>query len=132
MKSGSTRSKRWKLPKGASYCKRFVPRKIRVPAYRDAAHLLMEIQAKWLSNFRHSKPRGSGKWRLVHGLIGGYEHAWLENDYQVLDPNRDPGRVFLKADYYAQNNINRSVVVRYTYNEMMSNMASHRKYGPWF
>ena len=64
---------------------------------------------------------GADKFRLVHGVVGGIRHAWIEMpDGQIYDPvNNNMPRHWYVAEK------------RYTRKQMARAMLKHNHHGPW-
>ena len=79
---------------------------------------------------------------LVHGLVLGtgngikgvrYVHAWVENDYLVIDPSADleNPRYVKKEIYYSVGKIEKSKTKRYTYDQMSEMLMKHKIFDSW-
>ena len=82
-------------------------------------------------------------WSLCHGVVIGtdgelkgvpYVHGWVEdpgaNCYHfTTDP--EPDVVFPGVFYYAYGGIEKDEVARYTWDEALTHLITHKHYGPW-
>lgn len=78
-----------------------------------------------------------GDWRLVHATCMGYgpiegirfSHAWVENDFLVLDFSNGKQSAIPRTAYYEAGEAEN--VHRYTATEARLHMLATEHYGPW-